>query len=209
MSLPHIISEFLTLALGQHDAAHGFEHAAAVALNAVEIIRREKLVMTSRDLAVILYIMALHDIRDHKIENCVSEDTVRTFLTTHLSPEDAEAVIHIHKNCSWSNRKTAIMSPQYETLHRVLQDADWIEGMVLQRCIDYTTAHHAPEPLRRTILGESEHVPGRVCAHIREKLLLIPAELNYEASRQIVEDRGYAAELRAYLAQHEPTAGAQ
>jgi len=59
----------------------------------------------------------------------------------------------------------------------VLQDADWIEAVGetgLIRCLEYA----------KSIGGK---IPESISEHIRVKLLLIPAELNYQSSRNLAD----------------------
>jgi HD superfamily phosphodiesterase len=65
-------------------------------------------------------------------------------------------------------------------MRQVLQDADWLEAIGevgLVRCAEYNKAHYP-----------NEDTVAMVCKHIHEKLLLIPAELNFKCSRDIAVD---------------------
>ena len=211
--------EFARKATAKHDRAHDFEHAMEVLAHARWIVETEDIELDEYEGLLFPYVMIGHDFRDHKIKDALSEEEIFNFYKTEfvqtlteISVEGqndgsfpvgalegidnaadgfAKVVMHIHSNCSWSKRKTRQSCGDFERLLEILQDADWIEGMRLDRCIWYTEAAfpHLTE--------KEKH--ARVAEHIREKLLLIPAELNYQSSVKLVEELGYLTELTDYL----------
>ena len=126
--------------------------------------------------------------RDHKLvklgKGLPAED-IKQFYVGAVGEKNAEIILAIHDNCSWSKKDTSIAT-EHNTLRLILQDADWIEGMILQRCLDYTASVGAA-------------IPADVVRHIHEKLKLIPAGLTFDSSRQIAEERGLMKILTDYL----------
>lgn len=191
--VPEHLYYFAKVNYANHDTAHNFSHAFKVFRNAVDIIRNENIRLTEEEKIMLPYVMLCHDLRDHKLASkgfCISEEELFNYYKKYLGVELANDIIHIHANCSWSNRKFATPA-LHETLRKILQDADWLEAIGetgIQRCIEYTT-----------VVGGV--VPTDVCKHIREKLLLIPKELNYEYSRRVAQDLIVPVEV--YLAVNE------
>lgn len=178
--VPEHLYYFAKINYAYHDPAHDFSHAFKVFRNAVDIINNEGIILTDQEKIMLPYVMLCHDLRDHKLINsghCISEEELYEYYSSHLGVKIAKDLIHIHANCSWSNRKTATPAI-HDKLRKILQDADWLEAIGevgIQRCIEYTRANGG-------------NVPTDVCKHIREKLLFIKYELNYEYSRKIAQD---------------------
>lgn len=183
--IPASLEWFLPTALRYHDSAHNIEHAIAVFANACQIVAAEQIKFELHEATEFTLAMVCHDVRDHKIKRCLSADTVFSYLEFEVGTKSALRIVHMHANCSWSARRNSLPTPSGDNLRLILQDADWIEALDVGRCIDYTNA-----------IGGT--VPDDVCAHIREKLLLIPAELNFESSKQLASER--VAALHTYLA---------
>lgn len=183
--------DFARAATANHDRAHDYDHAVAVYEIAARIVQMERFELTTREARIFPYAMIGHDFRDHKMKNAMSAEALYDFYTAELGSELALAVMNIHSNCSWSRRGVRAGCGEFERVLKILQDADWIEGMRLDRCIWYS---HAAFPE----LTEAQ-VRERVIAHIGEKLLLIPAALSFDSSRQIAAEKKYADELIAYM----------
>lgn len=183
--------EFARAATVNHDRAHDYDHAVEVFAIAAQIVQMEGFTLTAREERIFPFVMIGHDFRDHKIKTALSAETLYDFYTANLGSELALAVMNIHSNCSWSRRKNRISCGEFERVLKILQDADWIEGMRLDRCIWYSAAAF-PELT-------ADQTRARVIQHIGEKLLLIPAELSFESSRQIAIEKKYAEQLIAYM----------
>jgi HD superfamily phosphodiesterase len=189
--MQHIgLIEFAKKAYKNHDSAHNLDHAMNVFENSLKIISGEGIIMDDIEKLLLPFVMIGHDFRDHKIKNALSDDEIDQFYKLHLGDYFAE-VIHIHNNCSWSKRKSSVpLETGRDWMRKVLQDADWLEAIGetgLQRCIEYSAS-----------IGGST---ADICAHIREKLLLIPAELNYATSKTM--SAGMLDPLYKYLEQNE------
>lgn len=175
------LDTFARKAYANHDPAHGYDHAIKVLENAKTIA--DGMTLSAEELRIFDWVMVGHDAGDHKIPlDCrLSDEELAGIYTAQFGPELAAAIVEIHARCSWSKRKTR-KAVKYETLMKILQDADWMEAIGaggLQRCWDFTK-HHNPA-------ATSAEIRGKVCEHIREKLLLIPAELNFEKSREMAD----------------------
>jgi HD superfamily phosphodiesterase len=194
------VDEFMRRGYADHDEAHNYEHAQHVLENAVMIATKEGIDTTAHQNLITL-IMLGHDLRDHKVVDMgrgLSEAEIRQFYTDMVGKDNAEMILHIHNNCSWSKRKTSIPLESDDWMRQLLQDADWIEAIGnvgIRRCIDYQ--HAAIPDLTDTDCKKY------VCAHIREKLLLIPDELNFDATRELVDKMELIKPLFEYLEQFE------
>lgn len=182
-TVPLTLSEFVSIAYARHDPAHDADHAWKVLDNAESIRKMGTVKLSPEEDAIFDWVMAGHDAGDHKmpVDSRLSDEELTKIYTDRFGNELAAAIVEIHQNCSWSKRLTR-KPVKYETLMKILQDADWIEaiGAVgLQRCIDFTT-HAMPG-------ATPVEIAAAVCKHIREKLLLIPAELNFDQSREIAD----------------------
>ncbi len=191
------IAAFAHIAYADHDTAHNIDHAKAVFHNAMAIRSRENPCISLADIKELAITALFHDARDHKVVargGGLPAEELFKFYEKYLGPLRAERVVHNHENCSWSKRATSQPSAIADetgtvddSIRLIVQDADWIEALVLQRTIDYTTE-------------TGGQVPEDVCKHIREKLLLIPAELHYKSSLKMTA--GSLDTLLEYLAEH-------
>lgn len=192
---PIHINDFLKKALKNHDDAHDISHAWRVYLNAVFIANSEEIALTDKELEEFPLVILCHDVLDHKIKNpALHERDVMKFYVDCVGVQSAVKIDYIHKNCSWSNRKSATPLTSGDWMRKVLQDADWLDALGydgLVRCMLYTKTTF-PD-------ATEEELKKRVQDHIREKLLLIPEELNFETSKRLVIERGLMTHLLNYL----------
>lgn len=192
------LNEFCARAYANHDNAHNDQHGKDVFWNANAIITLEKIKLTPQEKKELPTVMRLHDALDHKaITNGVavlSAEEIKAFYVNTLGAESAERISHIHENCSWSKRKTSQPTPGGDMLRLILQDADWLEAMGhigITRCTDYTRQYNPND--------SPDQIKEKVCQHIREKLLHIPDELNFTASRKLVTERNLIEPMLEYL----------
>jgi uncharacterized protein len=210
------LNEFLTLAYANHDSAHNLGHIFRVYDTALTIVDREHIVMTQKEAEEFPYVMSCHDVRDHKLAQkdlCLSQEQVYKFYEEQLGTESANKIVHIHDNCSWSKRARSIPLESGDWMRRVLQDADWIDAMGrvgLTRCIEYSkfiiNNSHANSSTNSGANDNTEvdtMIKYMVCQHIRDKLLLIPDNLYYDSSKELVRDRSLISPLLRYLAKNE------
>lgn len=199
--------EFAVRAYANHDTAHNFTHAMTVYKNALYILESEIakgtiVNVTEEELIEFPYAIIGHDFRDHKlIEHglCLSSEEITAFYQKHLpSEESVQKILHIHDNCSWSNRIASVPLKTGDWMRRVLQDADWLEALGqtgLDRCAQF-------KKFRNPNITEFES-NSITYDHIMDKLLKIPSELNYETSRQIVRDKLLLFPLIRFSLNHE------
>lgn len=203
ISAPFSLIRFAHLGYSDHDSAHNYKHAVRVLINAQEILNRENIVPTLQEIEELPYVMLGHDLRDHKLiaaGKCLPAEEIEKFYISELGEDSARKILHIHENCSWSNRKTATPLPTGDWMRLLLQDADWLDALGdsgLMRCIEFTKEYIA------TLDCTADDIPSLVCKHIKEKLLLIPNELNFESSKKIVEENNLLEPLLVYLSLHE------
>lgn len=189
------IDEFMERGYANHDLAHNIDHARQVYSNMELLLKRANARIAPEEEIELRCIGLGHDLRDHKLVHlglCLSAEEIKAFYESILGPKAALDVIHIHENCSWSKRKESVPLEFGDWMRQLLQDADWLEAIGeagLQRCIDYTHA----------CMGDR---PDLVCKHILEKLLLIPEELNFDVSKELVAERDLLKPLKEYLAAH-------
>ena len=192
--IPTTLMQFAKVAYGSHDAAHNFSHAQNVHRNAIEIVKREGIILTEIECSEFPYITIGHDFDDHKLAAkglCFKPEVLYEFYARELGNSSANKIRHIHANCSWSKRKDSIPLIEGDWIRKVLQDADWLEAIGevgLQRCIEFTK-FHKPDA----------NIEAEVCKHIKEKLLNIPMEFNFESTRRMVVDKKLTAPLTEYL----------
>lgn len=191
------LEAFVRRATANHDSAHDYAHHVEVYKNAAEILDMLGITPTAAEDMELLFATMCHDVRDHKLEAlglCLSAAEVHAFYVEQLGEVSAAKVVAIHENCSWSKRATS-KPVAGDWLRQLLQDADWLEAIGevgLERCIAFSEAYH-----------KGCDIPARVCEHIHEKLLLIPAELNFKASRDLVKSRNLVEPMLKYLEKHE------
>jgi uncharacterized protein len=196
-----MMREFLNRALARADKAHSYDHALRVFENALNILHAEGRTLTQLEMVEVKVATLCHDVLDHKLVaagQTLPADEVKTFykkyFATYLAEHhhaqadiDAEAdhyvqkICHIHDNCSWSKRHTAIPLENADWMRKLVQDADWLDAIGdigLNRCIEYTCAIYPAADDEQTQI-----ISRLVCDHIREKLLLIPDALHFQSSR--------------------------
>lgn len=180
MEIPQQLLEFSKLAYANHDLAHNLDHALRVYNNACNIIKDQKLVLSSNQLKIFPYVMIGHDFRDHKIivkGLGLSKKRIEKFYRKYLNKKQVEEIFLIHDNCSWTRRNFVTGDIRHNVLFMVLQDADWLDALGdigLIRCIEYTKTFPNVQ---------TEDIPTLVSSHIEDKLLRIPNTLNFESSR--------------------------
>lgn len=189
------VIEFATRAYAKFDKSHDYSHGVKVYSNALRIMEKEQFKCnTSQEQLEFYVVMLCHDVLDHKLLAkglCLPPEEITAFYTDLLGPEAAARIVHIHANCSWSKRKESIPATHNDWMRLVLQDADWIEALDLQRCIEYNTVYNPG--------ATPAEIARDVCNHINEKLLHIPGELNFDSSRLLVAVEGRLNPLYDYL----------
>jgi HD superfamily phosphodiesterase len=193
LTLPESLLEFARRAYANHDKAHNLDHVIRVWERAQQILRMENINLSEYEKQLLPYIIIGHDFRDYKLINTsLSEQEIHDFYVNELGIDAAYVISHCHNNCSWSKRKTSEPLKKSDILRLILQDADWLDALGetgLERCIEYSNAINKP-------------FPDNVKQHIKEKLLLIENELNFQASKDIVRLENLNEPLYEFLATH-------
>ncbi len=177
---------FASHAYQNHDIAHSLSHALNVFVNARAIIEEEKIVLTPEEKKLLPIVMFCHDLLNPNMVakgKCVPAEKVHKYYVSEVGEELAYEIQRIHDNCAW-NKRDKFEVTKFETLRRILCDANWVEGMLLQRAISHSNEN-------------GEIVPDDVCRYIREKMLLIPEALHYDWSKRKAETHRVA--LMDYL----------
>lgn len=208
-TVPDHLMAFAIHACAKHDVAHNIDHAVKVFDNAVSILAilaLDGVTLDPSEIEVFPYIMIGHDWFDHKLELAglaLPRTEIHTYYAQHLGPVVADRIMHIHTNCSWSKRATSQPTVGARDLLRlILQDADWLEAIGdegLQRCIEYTKHYHNP--------ANDQQLQAKVVEHIIEKLLLMPASMNYDSTRAFIVTNSIMRPITDYLAKWGTTVG--
>lgn len=128
-----------------------------------------------------------------QLSNCIID-----YILSQLLDQCVDIIIHIHTNCSWSKR--AISKPVEsnlcrDILRRVLQDADWLQAIGhvgIFRCREYQTEYHG-----------TDDVDKHIYAHIHEKILHIPAGMNFDVTRAIIVERDLMTPIHEFIADYD------
>jgi len=114
---------------------------------------------------LILIIGWLHDIRDHKYPNSITQEELENFIKT-IDPDNLEIICKIISNISWSKEvkgQSERFEEPYLTILNIVSDADRLEALGkigIERCEIFTRERGG-------------HVPQDVITHCHEKLLKI------------------------------------
>ncbi len=79
--------QFLHRALSNHDAAHGYEHAYRVLLNAHQLLADDHLSLSQYDLVTLHITILCHDVFDHKFSD-VAPVSTSFGASTQCSPQE-------------------------------------------------------------------------------------------------------------------------
>lgn len=197
--IPAHLVEFGEMATQFHDDGHKFDHGCIVYQNAIDIALAAGLELTYRQQVLLMYIAIGHDFADHKVSNkatTVSAARLLEYYTAHVGHADAMSIMHVHNNCSWSQREksTPCADMMIRPLQQLLQDADWMESL------GYIGIRRAQIFIEAD--GETDHdiISAGVCEYINRKLLRVPESFNFAVSREMSKPRIMI--LLQYLAKH-------
>jgi uncharacterized protein len=153
--------EFVRDKTKHFDESHDINHAIAVYSNAIEIANIE---FPNCDTKILRYASLLHDVCDHKYKHSISLDDLHAFIKSKLSKEQAQIVIDVIDNVSYSieiKGKRCLSTHLSQKYLDIVSDADRLEAIGdigIKRCIAYTRATNGK-------------VPEDVVKHCREKLV--------------------------------------
>jgi HD superfamily phosphodiesterase len=184
-----------------YDSSHNVDHAFKVLENALEIMQHEDISMGVFCWAIFPLVMLGHDILDHKMvergiapnhasvhkfyTDVVTELAVKMDWPDRVIDELVFSIEQIHLNCSWSKRIASIKCNQYH-LQKILQDADWLEStgrICLERCWSYQLELRSHAIINNTE-PDYQHLFTIICRHIEEKIIHIPASMNYKHTQE-------------------------
>lgn len=156
----HIVN-FVKESTKVFDESHDVHHAKAVYENACDIANHD---YPSYNDNILMFASLMHDVCDHKYDVSVSKEERDEFINTHLSRNEAQIVIDIIENISYSQEtkgKRKQLSYPYSIYQDIVSDADKLEALGevgITRCELFT-------------LERGGVVPRDVIIHCHEKLL--------------------------------------
>jgi HD superfamily phosphodiesterase len=160
------LNAFLRESTRSFDSSHNWEHGETVRNLAVEIANGNGIEYYEED--VLETAALLHDVRDHKYPDSITQEELQSFLTELIGSERSERVLRIIANISYSKQVAGLLEslPAPDSIYRdTISDADKLEALGeigIERC----------ETLTRERGGS---VPADVVKHCHEKLLrLLP-----------------------------------
>jgi uncharacterized protein len=178
-SLHYRLSDFVAENTKAFDESHDYSHMLKVVTNSFEILSHDDAVQKKcaefPNIARIILISAwLHDVRDHKYPNSITEEELRTFIVSLFAEENekelkTQQIFDIIENISFSKENKGLRKSFSEPLNTVLEvvgDADRLEAIGaigIRRCEVFTREHGGT-------------VPEDVITHCHEKLLRILPE---------------------------------
>lgn len=160
VQIPEHLNNFVDESTKIFDKSHNGEHARNVTINAYRIA---KSLNQELDTEMLIYGAMLHDVRDHKYPESITEEELDKFMVTNLGADRAKRLKRIINNVSFSKEdkgKRETLDEPDATILTIISDADRLEaiGKVgIERCVEFTTARGG-------------NVPNDVIKHYFEKL---------------------------------------
>ncbi len=174
------LHKFIMKITSEFDESHNLDHALCVFKNACNIINQLD-IHSSVDWDIIEYAAKLHDVRDHKYPNSISEEELKAYISEHLGANKCERVMKIIDNVSFSREVKGQREnlPYPDSLYLdIISDADKLEAIGpkgIGRCKTFVKARGGV-------------IPEDVVAHCHEKLLrLYPEFIRTKSGKEIAE----------------------
>jgi uncharacterized protein len=177
--LHHRLSDFVAENTKAFDESHDYSHMLKVVSNSFQILSNDDAVQTKctsfpQIPRMVLVSAWLHDVRDHKYPNSITEAEMKAFIDTLVTEENekefnTQQIVDIIENISFSKENKGSRKSFSEPLNTVLEvvgDADRLEAIGaigIRKCEVYTREHGGT-------------VPEDVITHCHEKLLRILPE---------------------------------
>lgn len=166
------LDNFVKESTKDFDESHNHEHAEIVYLHTMDIAKS-----LGKPYAedILTYASKLHDVRDHKYPNSISQEKLQTFVYQELGQIKGNKILNIIENVSYS-KEVAGKCPNLGELEEyltIIRDADRLEALGdigLKRAIQITE-----------IRGGK--IPEDVIKHAYEKLLRLYPEYYIKTSR--------------------------
>lgn len=167
------LTKFTQQNMKNFDASHNFDHVKRVYENTLKIIDSVQFEKYEIDTEIITYASILHDIRDHKYPESISEAELREFLETELSEKNkVDYILEIIDNISYSKQisNNNEYCGNFKIYIDIIRDADRLEAIGssgLERCFHYH---------RYKLKQNEEDVLKNIIKHCYEKLLRLYPE---------------------------------
>lgn len=174
------INAFVKESTRHFDSSHNHEHAQAVYNNSIRIIEEDRFIVEDD---IIELVAKLHDVRDHKYKNSISEEKLVEFIMQITKdPNKTYRILKIIANVSYSkevNGKREKLQFPDDVYLDIISDADRLEaiGKVgIERCTTFT----------KEVGGQ---IPEDVVKHCHEKLLRLYNDnfIKTKAGRRMAE----------------------
>lgn len=175
LSLHEDLLQFVKKSTKHFDESHNDEHMLQVVKNSFNILNFDATIQSKcenhPEIARLVLISAwLHDVRDHKYPESISEEEFTAYLNRIAqTEEEATHIQQVIDNISFSKENKGLrkqLEEPYQTVLEIVGDADRLEAIGaigIKRCEIFTREHG----------GE---VPKDVIVHCHEKLLRILPE---------------------------------
>lgn len=163
------VEKFVRESTSPFDASHDYSHAVEVTELALKIA--DAMDLSCADQRLVYLASMVHDVVDHKYKDkSISEDERDWFVRAVVSCNDAELVVDIVDNISFSKEKKNRCLPDLgkrgNMLRNIVSDADKLTALGLkgiERCKEYT---------KMIKPGQTNHYyKMHVISHCHEKLL--------------------------------------
>ena len=173
IDLSNKLEDFVIKSTKIFDDSHNHVHMKNVVTNSFEIIDnddmiRQKITDHPEIIKLVLIVGWLHDVRDHKYPNSISQEELENFILT-IEPDNVQIICKMIDNISWSKEAKGLrklLPEPYQTVLDIVSDADRLEALGkigIERCEIFTREHGGV-------------VPADVITHCHEKLLRILPE---------------------------------
>lgn len=180
----NILLQFVKNSTKHFDESHNHEHALKVYHTTINIMNSYG---WEYDVELATYSAMLHDVRDHKYPNSISQEDLEAFLFVEIGSKKGKQVLNIIEHVSFSKedqqRKNNIfvcdISDDLFPYLVALRDADRLEALGevgIRRCEQFVLAHGGK-------------IPEDVVKHCKEKLLRLYNEyfIVTEFARQLAK----------------------
>jgi len=189
------IVEFLIKHTKGFDSSHDSYHGFMVYKTTKKILEYERLNNNKidYDIDTATTVSLLHDVRDHKYENCVSQEEFDKFLDDRVGSNQRDVINLMIQSISWSKRNknptldeelAKKLSVQHMHILKAVRDADLIEAIGkkgILRCETFVIAQSNSENMKE--------VPQKVVQHAKDKLIKLYPDnwISTKCGRSIAE----------------------
>ena len=175
VELHNKLREFVKNSTSHFDDSHNHIHALRVVENSFAIMTMDldikNKIVQFRDIPRLVMIVGwLHDVRDHKYPESISEDELNEFIwTIEQNFINTTMINKVISNISWSKEAKGLteqLAEPYNTVLQIVADADRLEALGkvgIERCKTFTRERDGS-------------VPKDVITHCHDKLLRILPE---------------------------------